>query len=208
MRIPVGLLCMLLASTGGLAAQSGAEQIAAPRGTASVGIWSGVSWHASGPRGVQVVGDREFVVVALRYRRVVLSSSRIAVAYTADLVPVAVATDNSSDVYSHRGAANRNTALGVGAAPVGVEMHLSVSRRFEIVVGGTAGFLAFSEPVPFANARKINATLDLAIGLEMAVGQRWRAIGGYRFHHLSNAGTDFNPGLNARLWYLGTLTRW
>jgi hypothetical protein len=84
-----------------------------------------------------------------------------------------------------------------------------MSRRFGIVVGGTAGFLVFSKPVPFANARKLNATLDVGVGLEVAVGRRWRAIGGYKFHHLSNAGTgDINPGLNANLWYLGTLTSW
>jgi hypothetical protein len=88
-------------------------------------------------------------------------------------------------------------------------MNVSISRRLGIVLGGTGGFLAFSKPVPFANARKLNATLDVGIGLEMAVGRRWRAIGGYKFHHLSNAGTgDFNPGLNASLWYLGTLTSW
>ncbi len=223
MRTPVGLLCMLLASTGGLAAQGGAGKIAAPRGTVSVGMWTGLSWHAAGPYGVQRAGDREFVVVALRYRRVILSSSRIAVAYTADLVPVAVATDNSSEAYTKTnrqtwvpvdaavsGPAHRwNTAFGVGVAPVGVEINVSMSRRLGIVVGGTAGFLAFSKPVPFANARKLNATLDVGVGLEVAVGRRWRAIGGYKFHHLSNAGTsNFNPGLNARLWYLGTLTTW
>ena len=227
MRTTFGVLCMLLGPAGGLMAQSGEGQIAAPRGTAWVGMWTGVSWQAAGPSGVQRAGDREFVVVALRYRRVVLSSSRIAVSYTADLVPVAVATDNSSEEYPgypravallaaaahaampglpvHR----RNTAFGVGIAPVGVEMSVSMSRRFGIVVGGTAGLLAFSRPVPFANARKLNATLDVGVGLEMAVGRHWRAIGGYKFHHLSNAGTgDFNPGLNASLWYLGTLTNW
>lgn len=226
MKTTVGLLYMLIGSTV-LVPQGGAGQIAAPRGTASVGIWTGVSWHAAGPSGVQTVGDREFVVVALRYRHVVLSSSRMAVAYTADFIPLAVATDNSSEAFPNHltrganvaavasaltlggGPVHRNTAVGVGVAPVGVEMKVSMSRRLGIVVGGTAGFIAFSKPVPFANARKINATLDVGIGLELVVGRRWTAIGGYKFHHLSNAGTgDLNPGLNARLWYLGTLTRW
>ena len=161
------------------------------------------------------------MLVALRYRRVLLSSSRIALAYTADLIPVAVVTDNSSETGPFRGGnftqggsafalvggrLKGNTAFGWGAAPAGVEVSVSLTRRFGIVIGGTAGFLAFSKPVPFANASKINATLDVGVGFELAVGRGWRAIGGYKFHHLSNAGTgDFNPGLNARVWYLGTL---
>ena len=229
MRATFGALCILLGSTAALLAQGPADQTAAPRGTATVGIWTGVSWHAPGPSGVQRAGDREFVLVALRYRRVLLSSSRIALAYTADLIPVAVVTDNSSEAgplplsvpgggYVATtasafalvgGRLKGNTAFGWGAAPAGVEVSVSMTRRFGIVVGGTAGFLTFSKPVPFANARKLNATLDVGVGFEMAVGRGWRAIGGYKFHHLSNAGTgDFNPGLNASVWYLGTLLGW
>ena len=169
------------------------------------------------------------MLVALRYRRVLLSSSRIALAYTADLIPVAVVTDNSSEVgplpltvpgagYVATTASafpfvggrfKGNTVFGWGAAPAGVEVSVSVTRRFGIVIGGTAGFLAFSQPVPFANARKLNATVDVGVGFELAVGRGWRAIGGHKFHHLSNAGTgDFNPGLNASVWYLGTLLGW
>ena len=226
MRATFGALCLLLGSTAALLAQGSAGQTAARRGTTTVGIWTGVSWHAPGPSGVQRAGDREFVLVALRYRRVLFSSSRIALAYTADLIPVAVVTDNSSETWPFRvpsggyldlaatasafalggGRLKGNTVFGWGAAPVGVEVSVSMTRRFGIVIGGTAGFLAFSKPVPFANARKLNATLDVGVGFELAVGRGWRAIGGYKFHHLSNAGTgDFNPGLNASVWYLGTL---
>ena len=221
MRATFGALCLLLGSAAALLAQGPAGQTAAPRGTTTVGIWTGVSWHAPGPSGVQRAGDREFVLVALRYRRVLLSSSRIALAYTADLIPAAVVTDNSSETGPFRGhnfapgasafalvggRLKGNTVFGWGAAPAGVEVSVSMTRRFGIVIGGTAGFLAFSKPVPFANARKINATLDVGVGFELAVGRGWRAIGGYKFHHLSNAGTgNFNPGLNARVWYLGTL---
>ena len=227
MRATFGALCLLLGSTAALLAQGPAGQTAAPRGTATVGIWTGVSWHAPGPSGVRRAGDREFVLVALRYRRVLLSSARIALAYTADLIPVAVVTDNSSEAGPFGftngssvataasafalvgGRLKGNTAFGWGAAPAGVEVSVSLTRRFGIVVGGTAGFLTFSKPVPFANARKLNATLDVGVGFKMAVWRGWTAIGGYKFHHLSNAGTgDFNPGLNARVWYLGTLLGW
>ncbi len=228
MRATFGALCLLLGSTAALLAQGPADQTAAPRGTATVGIWTGVSWHAPGPSGVQRAGDREFVLVALRYRRVLLSSSRIALAYTADLIPVAVVTDNSSEKAGPLRVTNGdllgttasgfglaggrlkgNTVFGWGAAPAGVEVSVSITRRFGIVVGGTAGFLTFSKPVPFANASKLNATFDVGVGFDMAVGRGWRAIGGYKFHHLSNAGTgDFNPGLNASVWYLGTLLVW
>jgi hypothetical protein len=232
MRAALSALGFLLGWAAALPAQGLRDQAAAPPGTVTVGVWTGVSWHAAGPSGVQRAGDREFVLVALRYRRVLLASARVALAYTADLIPVAVATDNSSENFPFQipddisviasagvvrlagghlrpGWREANTAFGVGAAPVGVEVSVSIARRFAVTFGGTAGFLAFSKAVPFANARKLNATLDAGCGFEVALGGSWRGIGGYKFHHLSNAGTaELNPGLNARVWYLGTLVGW
>ena len=224
----MGLVLFLSAAGAtGLSAQRPGGGDLRPPGTANLGIWTGVSWYAPGPSGVQQVGDREFIVVALRYRRVLLAASHFTLAHTIDFVPVAIVTDNSSEAwpfqysgggYSLTGLSGftfagsprkGNTVLGVGVTPIGFEGSVWIAQRFAFVLSGSAGVLAFTEPVPFANATKLNMALDIGFGVETDVGNGWGAIMGYKFHHISNAGFgSFNPGLNSDVWYVGALTVW
>ncbi len=224
----IGLVVLLsVAGATGLSGQRPGGGDLRPPGTATLGVWTGVSWYAPGPSGVRQVGDREFIVVALRYRRVLLAASHFTLAHTIDFVPAAIVTDNSSEAwpfvlpdasfntptrsgFAFAGSPGKgNTVFGVGVTPIGFEGSAWVARRFAFVLSGSAGVLVFTNPVPFANATKLNMALDIGFGIETDIGKGWGAIMGYKFHHISNAGFGrFNPGLNSDVWYLGALAGW
>jgi hypothetical protein len=68
------------------------------------------------------------------------------------------------------------------------------------------GLLIFHGEVPFGNTRKLNLTFDITAAVRVSVGRSLAPIVGYKFHHLSNAGTDdFNHGLYARVWFAGLM---
>lgn len=72
--------------------------------------------------------------------------------------------------------------------------------------GGSAGLLAFEREVPFGNTRKLNLTFDITAAVRAPAWRSLAPVIGYKFHHLSNAGTgDFNPGLDANLWFVGVI---
>jgi hypothetical protein len=160
-------------------------------------MWAGVSFSSPGGIFLGRVTGRQFFVAGLRYQRLFLKTGTLGVAYTAELIPVAVVTDNPN------GPGVRATVRGANPEFLGQP---GGTVPVSLLVGGSGGLLAFEREVPFGNARKLNLTFDIFTALRVPVGRSLAPIVGYRFHHLSNAGTaDFNPGLDARVWFAGLM---
>ena len=186
------------------------------------GVWGGVSFASPGWWGA--VREREVFIIGLRYRRTVSQSENATVAYTMDVIPAAAVTN--TPVRTRRfcctslpAALRRNpdgeteriepsTAYGLGLAPFGLQLELFRQNPVYLTLGGGGGLLLFDRDVPRLDTRKMNFTVTLNAGLRARVFEDWELTFGYKFHHLSNAGTGtFNPGLDSNMLYLGWMRR-
>jgi hypothetical protein len=111
---------------------------------------------------------------------------------------------SGEDTFVFRQITGYGPVYGAGVVPVALELRGRLHRRFDLVVGGSLGFLFFTRNVPVPDARALNGTFDAGAGVRFALDERRRIIAGYRFHHLSNAwSARQNPGLDAQLFYAG-----
>ncbi len=164
-----------------------------------------------------LVKNREFLILGLRFERLIAQTGRFAVGYTADLIPLAVVTKNPTqddinslgpDIFIHQEAILDSpigrVTYGAGLAPIGLQFYVTASERLSLFSSTSAGFLTFVENVPLPNARKVNATFDVGAGAKVMMGDRWIMVVGYKFHHMSNIQTALtNPGLNTDIFYIG-----
>jgi hypothetical protein len=96
------------------------------------------------------------------------------------------------------------TAYGAGFAPFGLSLQLPITKSLQIFGGGAVGGLWFNTPVPVADARAFNVTIEWGGGIDLPIGSRQRIRLGYRFHHLSNADSAVeNPGVDGHVFYAG-----
>ena len=189
----------------------------------SFGIWGGVSFAS--PDWWGAVREREVFLVGLRYRRTVKRSDDHLVAYTLDLIPAAAVANTPvrSIEFCCAGlprslrqrievniqeVVEPSTAYGFGIAPLGFQLELFRQNPVYLTLGGGGGFLLFDRDVPRLDTRKMNFTATLNAGLRVVLLDAWELTLGYKFHHLSNAGTGmFNPGLDSSMFYLGWMFR-
>ena len=207
--ISVGATLALLASTA-------YGQITSP---SSVTLWIG------GARGARVETrggprhDRSLVALGLRAEWRLATGGPFEFDYTADLIPLVLATANRAYRWesscSGRGAdcdgalfqvAVPYTTAGVGVAPVGVQLRTRLTPRLALVGGGSAGVLYFARPVPDHEAARLNFVGDIGGGLELRLRVD-RILGlGYRLQHISNAGIALiNVGMNTHLLLVGVV---
>jgi hypothetical protein len=157
------------------------------------------------------VPGRKFFLAAIRFQRTMLRFGPVHIRYVGDIIPIAVVTDNpdadafafASDTVLRVGPGARTSVYGFGASPLGFEISPFRTGAVEVVAGGTGGFLAFSRPVPFRNARRFNYTFEFSAAARFFVRSSLAVTLGYRLHHMSNAGTgSINPGLDANVIYV------
>lgn len=201
-----------------LVADTIAEPAAAvPWPRMSMGVWSGLSLSSRGPVGL--VSGRKMLLLGFTFRRTLVQTRRVALAYTIDLIPVALVTNNlDADIQSIPGGSgftvgrgDTRLAYGFGVSPIGLRFHPWQTARFRVGTGFSVGFLTFDQAVPFRNTRKFNFVGEIFIDAELTLDGRWAILGGYKVHHLSNAGTvEHNPGLDANIFFVGVTraTEW
>ena len=179
-----------------------------------LGAWLGVSLHSPVGDNLGITRDREFMVLALRYSRPLISLGPISLHFQPEILPAAIVTRNPDYEEIELGAGDETFVVkaitgygpvyGVGAAPVALELRARLHRRFDLVGGGSLGFLLFTRNTPVPDSRRLNVTFDGGAGARFALDERRRIIAGYRFHHLSNAwSARQNPGLDAQVFYAG-----
>src|SRR6185503_4832372 len=116
------------------------------RGDNEWGFWAGGS-----PKATTIFGglhedeaeDRKFFVAALRYGRTLAANDSLALQYTLDVVPVAVATGTivSRTVTPTSTTFRRETAYGAGFTPLGLQLDFANGSKVHPFAHVNGGFL-------------------------------------------------------------------
>jgi hypothetical protein len=154
------------------------------------------------------------------------SAGPVALSATADLHPAIVVTRTlryrtqqvpagDGRTYEARVPLGRAPVYGFGVSPLGLAASASPfasrgggPRGLRVTAAGSVGILGFTRNAPAPDTRRANLTIDWGGGaeLERPGGRTWAL--GYRYRHLSNAGTArFNPGLDAHMLVAGVRRR-
>ena len=160
--------------------------------------------------------DRTFAAFGLRAAWPVFKRGKIGLEYAADLTPVILATANRTYRFegdrcdgpacelSLRRVSVRYSTVGFGVAPIGLQLRLPVASRLTLTTTTTAGGLYFSRPVPDYKAARLNFVGEIGGTVEIAFRSNRVLALGYRFQHISNAGTaPVNVGLDSHLLTVG-----
>lgn len=209
-RLLSALLCCFAVP---LAAQDTAPLASAP----AWGMWGGVARNSPGNLwGAESGRDAELVAV-----RVTWPLSRtpgLAVDYVLDLVPAARvsmvrdAKDPPPCGIAKPGepcvklpvVSDTRPVLGFGAAPLGLQVRHRLGSRVQAYADLGGGVLRFAREMPMDGAARFNFTAQLGTGLLVGRPGRVGIALGYKFYHISNAGTaTYNPGLDNHMLVVG-----
>lgn len=180
------------------------------RGDNEFGFWAGGS-----PKATTIFGglrddeaeDRKFFIAALRYGRTLAANSALALQYTLDIVPVAVATGAIvSRTTSPSGVTTfqRETAYGTGFTPLGLQLDFANGAKVHPFVHVNGGYLYFNKSVPIEDAGQFAFVGEAGGGVRIFTSERRAVNVGVRFHHISNGDrSGSNRGLNQFVIYAG-----
>jgi hypothetical protein len=202
--------------TTSAASQGGGQNdssYALKRGDNEFGFWGGGAFTATtifGGLSDAEASDRKFVIAAFRYGRTLAANDSLALQYTLDAIPLAVATGNieqsttvttgTTTVTTFR----RDTAYGVGLTPLGLQLDFANTSRVKPFIHLNGGLLVFNESVPLPDSGKLALVGETGAGLRIFTSERRAVSLGVRFHHISNGDrTGANRGLNQFIFYAG-----
>ena len=180
------------------------------RGDNEFGFWGGVS-----PKATTIFGglrddeaeDRKFFIAALRYGRTLAANDKVALQYTLDSIPLAVATGvivsrttSPSGVQTF----SREKAYGAGFTPLGLQLDFANGAKVHPYVHVNGGFLYFNKSVPIEDAGQFAWVGEAGGGVRIFTSERRAVNIGVRFHHISNGDRQgSNRGLNQFVIYAG-----
>ena len=136
--------------------------------------------------------DRRMLLAGFAYGYRCWSWNSVSISYTAAAMPLATLIEPGHSVY------------GFAVAPVGFTFQFARERRVHPFVETMGGIIASSQPIPQnqPDASGLNFFFDFGGGIRWRAGQRGAVSMGYRFLHISNAGTTrFNPGVDNNVFY-------
>ena len=180
------------------------------RGDNEFGFWGGFS-----PKATTIFGglhddeaeDRKFFIAALRYGRTLAANDSLALQYTLDAVPVAVATGTIDSRTTTPGGVTtfqRETAYGVGLTPLGLQLDFANGAKVHPFIHVNGGFLYFNKSVPIEDAGQLAWVGEAGGGVRIFTSERRAVNIGVRFHHISNGDRQgSNRGLNQFVIYAG-----
>lgn len=200
-------------SPSGKAAGGGDSDYVMRRGADEFGFWGGGAFGAVTAFGglkPDEARDRRFFIAALRYGRTLAANDSVALQYTLDVIPAAVATGDITQqtaVTSTAGTVTvfrRETAYGAGLTPLGLQLDFRNSSRVKPFVHVNAGGLIFNKPVPLPDAGRFAFTLEGGAGVRVYISPKRAVTLGVRMHHISNGDrSGSNRGLNQFVIYTG-----
>lgn len=183
------------------------------RGDNEFGFWTGAAFFATTAFGGLTddeARDRSFAIAAFRYGRTLAANRSVALQYTLDAIPLAVATGNITSrttVATPTGTVTRFTrerAFGVGVTPLGLQLDFRNSKRVKPFIHVNGGLLVFNKSVPLPDSGKLALVGEAGGGIRIFNEKRGAATLGLRFHHISNGDrAGANRGLNQFVFYLG-----
>jgi len=181
------------------------------RGDNEFGFWGGFS-----PKATTIFGglhddeaeDRKFFIAALRYGRTLAANDSLALQYTLDAVPVAVATgtivSRTTTIPGGVTTFQRETAYGVGLTPLGLQLDFANGAKVHPFIHVNGGFLYFNKSVPIEDAGQFAWVGEAGGGVRIFTSERRAVNIGVRFHHISNGDRQgSNRGLNQFVIYAG-----
>jgi hypothetical protein len=198
-------------------AQAPAANVSSLAGEHAFGVWAGASLSTAAVFGT--ITDRRLLLTGVRYEYVLKSDGAVTTAYTLDLHPLAVVTNTPEYAWQRvrlrNGAVGtqlvetgRSSVAGAGISPIGLQFYTLPVGAARFFAGGSAGGIWFAREMPVAYARRFNFALQAGAGAELVSRGGHVLVIGYKFHHLSNAGTaPANPGLDGHVFYLGAMRR-
>jgi len=208
MKLFISLLFALFISTS-VFAQDTDNPYQLKRGDNEFGFWGGVS-----PKATTIFGglhddeaeDRRFFIAALRYGRTLAANDSLALQYTLDVVPLAVATGTIVSRTTTAGVDtfHRETAYGAGFTPLGLQLDFANGSKVHPYAHVNGGFLYFNKSVPIEDAGRFAWVGEAGGGVRIFTSERRAVSVGVRFHHISNGDRQgSNRGLNQFVIYAG-----
>jgi len=143
---------------------------------------------------------RRLALAGFAYSYRCWSWNSLSVSYTAAAIPAAIL------IQPYEPNAPSRAVYGFAVAPVGFTFGLARRHRVHPFVETAGGIVASTQPIPEnqPGASGLNFFFDLGGGLRWRLGRRGAVSLGYRFFHISNAGTtSFNPGVDNNVFYIG-----
>jgi hypothetical protein len=191
------------------APQSSNEPYLLKRGDNEFGGWAGMSFKATtifeGLSDAEAE-DRKFFLAAFRYGRTFVANDSLALQYTLDVIPLAIATGVIVSRTTVGGVTTfqRDTVYGAGVSPLGFQLDFANGSKIHPFAHVNAGFLGFTKEVPIEDSGKFAFTLEGGGGVRIFTSERRAVSIGVRFHHLSNGDrSGANRGLNQFIYYAG-----
>jgi hypothetical protein len=179
------------------------------KGDNEFGFWAGGSFKATTAFGGLTdaeANDRRFFVAAFRYGRTLYANESVALQYTLDAIPIAVATGNivSSTTVGPVTTFSRQTAYGAGVTPLGLQLDFANGSRVHPFIHVNGGLLFFNDSVPLQDAGSLALVGETGGGIRIFTSERRAVTLGVRFHHISNGDrSGSNRGLNQFVIYGG-----
>ena len=180
------------------------------RGDNEFGFWAGFSPKATtifeGLRDDEAE-DRKFFIAGFRYGRTLAANNSLALQYTIDAVPIAVATGTIvSRTTSVSGVETfqRETAYGAGITPVGLQLDFANGSKLHPFAHVNGGFLYFNKSMPIEDSGQFQFVGEAGGGVRIFTSERRAVNIGVKFHHISNGDRHgSNRGLNHFVIYAG-----
>ena len=179
------------------------------RGDNEFGFWAGLSPAAStifaGLTDAEA-DDRKLFLAAFRYGRTLAANDSVALQYTLDAIPVAVATGVIVSRTTVGGVTTfrRETAYGGGVTPLGLQLDFANGSKIHPFIHVNGGLLGFTKSMPIEDSGKLALVGEAGGGVRIFTSERRAITLGVRFHHISNGDTSgANRGLNQFVIYGG-----
>lgn len=161
---------------------------------------------------------RSLFLMGVGVHYVVETVGGVAIAYTAEVIPAAVVSDNprwrwrelqaDGRVYEFKDPVDSASVYGAGIAPLGLHLSAPVWRGVRVFGAGSVGGIWFTREMPVPYAQSFNYALDFGGGLDVAAGATHVVVIGFKVHHLSNMDSaPANPGLDGHVFYVGVMRR-
>jgi hypothetical protein len=175
--------------------------------TNEFGIWGVVSFDtlSLGALSTSDIHGRKLILNGFRYGRSLVSARSYSLAYTLDIIPVAVAFHSQVQTRNTPSPAiMRENVYGFGVSPVGFKFNFRTNRAVQPFFALTGGFLHFQKPVPTPESTRWNFTASGGGGIQFFIANHRAMSLGYMLHHLSNGRQPKqNPSLNTQVFYFG-----
>lgn len=179
------------------------------KGDNEFGFWAGGSFAATtifGGLHEDEARGRKFFIAAFRYGRTISANDKVALQYTFDAIPMAVATGDIAQVTTVGTVTRfrRETAYGAGLTPLGLQLDFANGSRIHPFIHVNGGGLIFNKPVPLPDAGRFAFVGEAGTGVRIFTSERRAATLGFKFHHISNGDrSGSNRGLNQFVFYAG-----